>query len=383
MKIGDERTRELESTLIRQLRTHDSISRVELAKRLELAPSTIGQYVDRLIDGGFLKEGRKAEQPLGRPPTVLELNPAAGHFVGVDFEARQVWVIAVNFAQEPLCYRKARIIASDSAERVIKKIVTAIEGVSLDRGPLLGIGVGVPGAIDARHGIGLHYKFIRGWNEIPLRQTLAERFGVPVHLENNIRAIALAEELFGQGRGLRNFICIGIRSGIAAGIVIDGELYTGPGNLAGEIGSWPCGGDSSLEQLVSVTALVERLEREIRTGGLTNLSLKRDRLSPEDIFQAARSGDGLVLDVLRQMGGTIGVVSAQLNLLLNPERIIIAGPLAEFAGAFVQPIRDTLELHGTHPHAATPDIAGSTLGEFAGALGGAALAARHWSPANP
>lgn len=383
MKIGDERVRELESSLVRQMRTADGISRIELAKRLELAPSTVGQYVDRLIEGGFLREGRKAIQPVGRPPTVLELNPSAGHFVGVDFEARQLWVSVVDFAQEPLSYRKTEIRASDTADRVIEKIISAIAAASEDRGPLLGIGVGVPGAIDTRRGIGLHYRFIRGWKDVPVRQRLADRFAVPVHLENNIRAIALAEELFGRGRGLRDFVCIGIRSGIAAGVVIDGQLYTGPGNLAGEIGSWPCDGGSLLEQSVSVSALVEMLESDVRAGESTVLKLKRNRVLLEDVIEAARRSDRLVLDVLRRMGQTLGKVIAQLNLLLNPERVIIAGPLAEFDREFIQMIRETIEPLVVPPHAALPEIAGSALGEFAGALGGAALAARHWSPVRP
>lgn len=380
MRIGNESARDLQSSLVRQLRIVRNISRIELSRRLDLAPSTVGQYVDRLIDGGFLREGRKAIQPAGRPPTVLELNPSAGHFVGIDFEGRQLWVVVVDFAQQPLGYRKTPIRTSDTAERVISKIENAVVASSKGHGPLLGIGVGVPGVVDTRRGLGLHYQFLRGWRDIPLRQRLADRFGVPVHLENNIRAMALAEELFGQGRGVDDFVCLGIRSGIAAGVVIDGRLHSGPRNLAGEIGGWPCERGATLEQLASLSALTGMLADAIRAGKPTALRLKRNRVPLEDVLRTARDGDRLVLEALRRAGEIVGKVIAQLNLLLNPSRIIIAGPLAEFEAEFIQPIRETLEPLAPPPHAMLPVVSGSELGEFAGALGGAALAVRRWAP---
>jgi glucokinase len=380
VRIGEESARDLESSLVRQVRTLDGVSRVELARRLELAPSTVGNYVDRLIDRGFLREGRKAAQSVGRPATVLALNPAAGHFAGVDFEARQIWVTIVDFAQQPLCRMKTPIRVSETATEVVARIedliATALDGL----GPLLGIGVGVPGAVDTHRGVGLHYQFIEGWTNVPLRQKLTDRFAVPVHLENNIRVMALAEELFGQGRGVRNFVCLGIRSGIAAGVVMDGRLHCGPHNLAGEIGSWPCDRGASLEQLASFTALAEVLEQAIRSGESTSLPLRRNRVQADDVLQAARQGDELVLEVLWRAGQVVGQVAAQLNLLLNPERIIIGGPLAEFESEFVRAVRETIKPLAGPPHARMPIVTGSELGEFAGALGGAALAVGQWAP---
>src|SRR5207302_1047646 len=83
------------------------------------------------------------------------------------------------------------------------------------------------------------YKHIRGWENVPLVRRLNERFGLPVFLENNIRTMALAELWFGQGRGVANFICVGVRSGVGAGIIADGQIYHGADNRAGEIGDWP------------------------------------------------------------------------------------------------------------------------------------------------
>ncbi len=380
MKISGQAARGFEASLIHQLRVKQNVSRAELARSMETAPSTIGQYVDRLIGDGFLQEGRKAVQPSGRWPTVLELNPRVGRFVGIDFEARQLMATAVDFAQQPLQQCQASIFASDTVEQVIQKIAEAVLEVSREGGPLLGVGVGVPGAVDTENGIALHYQYLRGWTDIPLVERLVDRLGVPVFLENNIRAMALAEQLFGQGRGTDNFLCVGIRSGIGAGVVVDGALHRGPGNVAGEIGGWPCERGRTLEQLASLSALGEQLLEALRNGEQSSLVVRRNRITAADLVSAAQGGDELVLDALWQAGQIVGKVVAQMNLLLNPEKVILAGPLGQLEDAFVQSVREAVEPYSRPPHAAAPLVIGSQLGEFGGALGGAALAAQRWEP---
>ena len=353
---------------------------MELARRMELSPSTVGRYVDRLIESGFLREGEKVVQSSGRPPTVLGLNPAAGCFVGIDIERRQFWVTAVDFAQQPLNSERTPIQSTDSAEDVLVNVERAITSIVGSHGPLQGIAMGVPGIFDVKTGIAQNYEYIRGWQNLPLKQRIEKRFGVPVSLENNIRVMALAEELFGQGRDVNDFICLGIRSGIAAGIVIDRHLHTGPNHLAGEIGNWPCDNGARLEQLASVSAILNLLEESIHAGERTSLPLRRGQVHLQDVLIAAREEDPLVLDVLWNAGKVIGRVLAQMSFVLNPERIIISGPLAELENQFIRSIQETMETLVRPPHGTMPTVVGSTLGEYAGALGGAALAVGEWSP---
>lgn len=380
MKISSQAARGFEAALIHQLRIKKNVSRAELARSMETAPSTIGQYVDRLIVDGFLKEGRKAVLPSGRWPTVLELNPRVGRFVGIDFEARQLMATAVDFAQQPLQHFQTSILASDSVDQVIDKIAQAVLEVSRQGEPLLGVGIGVPGVVDAENGIALHYQFLRGWTDVPLAARLVERLGVPVFLENNIRAMALAEQLFGLGRGVDNFICVGIRSGIGAGVVVDGVLHRGGGNVAGEIGGWPCGHGRTLEEVASLSALNEQLVDAIRNGESSSLTVKRNRIAVEDLVVAAQSGDALVVDAIWQAGQVVGRVVAQMNLLLNPEKVILAGPLGQLEQPFVQSVREAIEPYSRRPHSIAPLVIGSELGLYGGALGGAALVAHRWEP---
>src|SRR4029078_2213733 len=118
--------RSLESSLIQRLRLSDGASRIELARAMELAPSTVGLYVDRLIDQGFLREGAKSRLSAGRPRVTLELNPKAGYFVGIEFEARQLSAIALDFSNRTLKRQRQTLRATDTAETVLSKIEEAI-----------------------------------------------------------------------------------------------------------------------------------------------------------------------------------------------------------------------------------------------------------------
>jgi N-acetylglucosamine repressor len=382
----------LESALIQRVRFTEGVSRIELAREMSLAPSTIGSYVDRLIADGVLREGEKDRSSTGRPPTFLELNPHVGEFVGIDFEARQLSAASIDFSQDLLRQQRERIQISDSAADVISKIKRTISNITGREHPLLGIGVGVPGTVDNRRGIAVHYEFIRGWRDIPLADQLAQEFGVPVYLENNIRAMAVAERWFGGARGIENFVCLGIRSGIGTGVIIDGKLHRGSVNMAGEIGGWPCppSGDEhhntpyvTLEHKASVRAILRQLTEAVRQGATTSLKTPtaNQSVSFESMLRAARNDDPLVTKVLNQAAAFIGRTICQVNLLLNPELIVIAGPLAELDRAFLQPVRETVERFTPRLHGRVPRIIASEVGEFGGALGAAALAVHHWSPA--
>src|SRR5580658_8011057 len=286
-KIKHETIAHLEGDLLRRVRAQEGLSRIELARSLNLAPSTVGIYVDHLIQEGFLSEGKRVGTEFGRPPTALGLNAQGGRFIGVDFEARNIMATAVDFSQKPLKQFHDTIAESDSVENILKKIEHAIREVtSNDPRRVLGIGVGVPGSIDPVHGIARQYKHIRGWNNIPLVERLTGRFSVPVFLENNIRSMALAELWFGQGRGLEDFICLGMRSGIGAGIIVDGHVYHGSNNLAGEIGDWPCDGASTLEEIASLRGIQAALNP--RGSGQASPG---EEFGMAQLLKAAENGD--------------------------------------------------------------------------------------------
>jgi len=401
MRRSSSLTSHLESDIIKRVRSEDGISRVELARSLNLAPSTAGTYVDRLIKLGFLVEQEKAARESGRPPVLLRLNPEGGVFIGVEFEARNIRAVAVDFADRPQRNSYRPVDEGENAAAVMRKIEEAVEEVMpAQKGLLLALGVGVPGIIDPVRGIGISYRYIDQWRNVAVRERLGKRFGVPIFMEHSIRTMALAESWFGQGRGLRNFICFGVRSGIGVGMVLDGRLYRGEHFNAGMAGRWRCSirpdtaewfgasaRDASsveLQEVASARAIPRAVQAAIAAGESSVLKLKRKRgpIPLADIIEAARQRDSLTLRVLEQTAVAIGQAVGRLALLADPARIIMVGPLTQLGEIFLQPLR-TEALRAVGETGLAPvEIVNSTMGDFCGALGAAALALEEWKPAS-
>lgn len=392
-KIKREAIASQQADLLLRVRAQEGLSRVELARSLNLAPSTVGIYVDHLVEEGFLFEGKSAEREFGRPPTILALNPQAGRFIGVDFEARNIMATAVDFSQRPLKQLHDTITAAEPVESILRKIEDAIKTVgSGDDRKVLAIGVGVPGVIDPVGGTAVSYKHIKGWENVPLVSRLTKRFGVPVFVENTVRTMALAELWFGQGRGLRNFICLGMRSGLGAGIIIDGQVYRGADNRAGEIGDWPCVTTSAngsgqtpankvstrLEEIASLQSLRNRLASPSRAPKLDPQGMPKADAPLEVLLQAALAGDKVVLGFLDRVAQVFGLVLNQLNCAFNPGKIILAGAFTVFGEIFLKRLEQNLNTFA--PPGGAPRVANSQLGPFNGAIGAAALAVHEWKP---
>ena len=363
----------LEAKIIRLVRIDGGLSRIQLARALKLSPSTTGIYVDRLIREKLLLETNAAvvgREGVGRPPTALVPNPAGGRFIGVDFEARNLLATVVDFSQQPLRQIHETLRPSNSQAHILTKIEHAVEELMTgDARPVLGIGVGVPGTIDPVANVAVDYPFIKDWHNVPLGARLTGRFGVPVFLENNIRSMALAELWFGAGRTSRNFVCVGIRSGVAAGVVVEGALLHGAQYRAGEIGHWICSGAKRerLEHVASLSAIIAAAQRS-----------RRRAVTEDEFLVAAREGEKWALSLLHSVGRVHGWVAHQLNELFNPDKIIFAGPLADLGESFLATVRETACEPGDPGRA--PCIVSSALGRYNGALGAAALALHQWKP---
>jgi predicted NBD/HSP70 family sugar kinase len=399
MKLNVEQMANIESEILKQVRAHPGISRISVARKLQIAPSTAGNYTGRLITEGFLMESKKEECETGRPPTALRLNPDGGQFIGVDFEARNMMAMAVDFSDRPLKHAHKNIQKSDSVSEIIEKIEQAIiEVLPDDQGSLLAIGVGVPGLVNPAKGIAISYKYIDCWQNVQLAAPLAKRFGVPVYLDNNARSMTLAEQWFGQGRGLKDWLCIGIRSGLGVGIVVGGQLQHGANHRAGEIGRWLCPGSArtaarfftnsgspmaanlELQEVASVRAILAALERMRQAKGKSLLSAQSEPLIFTDVLRAARQQDRLTVQIIEIAAEMLGWAVGELTLALNPSHVILAGQLTLLGEIMLHPLRRRAEEILQASGAEVPVIINSTMGEYSGALGAAALAVDRWKP---
>jgi glucokinase len=252
--------------------------------------------------------------------------------------------------------------------------------------------------IDPAAGVALNYKYINQWRNVPLVAPLAKRFGVPVHIENNVRSMALAELWFGLGRGFKDWFCLGIRSGIGAGIVAGGQLLRGADHRAGEIGRWFCpasphlaahfftpqdmaAGNLELQEVASVRAMLAAAE-QARAAGKTTLAEPGKSIVFDDLVRAAQQDDETTLQIVGFAAEMLGWAVADLALVLNPSRVIIAGPLTLLGDHLLVPLRKRAGEIMLASGAEAPLILNSTMGEFSGAMGAAALAVHEWKPAH-
>jgi glucokinase len=211
--------------------------------------------------------------------------------------------------------------------------------------------------------------------------------------------MALAELWFGQGRGLADWLCLGIRSGIGAGIVAGGQLLRGANYRAGEVGRWrspwpqrsathffvtetlPLTTNPELQEVASARVVLAALERMRQAGEITVLANKPEPLAIADVVLAAQQQDSPTLQIIEVAAEALGWAVSELALALSPDRIILAGPLTLLGDTLLQPLRTRAQELLRAAGADTPLILNSTMGEYSGALGAAALAVHEWKPA--
>ncbi len=377
---------ELGARLIRDIRHGRASSRLELSQRLKLAPSTVGIHIDRLLASGHLREELDKESNLpGRRAQRLVLRGDVGCFVGVEFEARTLHAVSVDFAGSVLRTLRSEIPEGANADEVLEALSQAIASVrGSRREKLLGIGVGVPGLVEPASGLARHYRFIEGWRDIPVVEYLRARFPVPILLENNVRATTMGIMLFEKIRNLDNFVCVLIRSGVGAGIVRDGALYCGTTYTAGEVGRIPLLGNgtdahTTLEDTTSLQAILSFAREHVSQHPDSLLSGKD--ISIADLIQAAKDGDELARKSLSRAISNMGWLSHLLALVENPSAIIFAGPLNDMGEWLRLEIQASLSAYSARSRTEKPRILLTTLGENVGALGAASLALEAWKPA--
>lgn len=374
MRSPEELRQNLAQTVL-NVRSGRATSRRKLADVMHLSPTTSGYYVDQLIASGHLYESGFEQGGKGRPKRSLEAAAGAGWFAGVEFNAERIQTVCIDFSGSLVAKDQLRLPTDADAREVMAALVDVINTLAKRAtGPLLGIGIGAPGIVDPDRGIGVDYSFLLRWKDVEVAAPLHDEFKVPVTLENNLRAIALAERWFGGGRELSDFVVLGPRSGFGLSIVKDGRLVGGAHHAAGEIGRWPWPltagmGAPEMQQMLCAPAIYRRL------AGLG----ARDPL-PEDLRSALRDLSALEGDPWNQVIDDYARVIGCVHLLLDPQVFFLHGPLTSLGQRFCDDIMASAS--GLMPAltGSTTQLVPSTLGDDAGALGAASLAMEAWAP---
>jgi predicted NBD/HSP70 family sugar kinase len=312
------------SAVLAHLGAHGPTSRADLARSLQVSPALMTSITKSLLADGLVAELEHSPSQGGRPARMLGLVSRAGRAIGVKVVADHVAFVEVGIDG---AVRRSALEPFDARATTFLLDLTGLLRRFIEGGPkepLLGIGVGVPGAVDEQAS-GVVDSPMLGWHRVPLGATLRRELALPVLVENNVNALAVAERLYGVGRNFTTFLAVTIGSGVGAGLVIDGVVLRGSRGGAGELGHLPvmedgpectCGNHGCLEALIGEGALLNTArQRGIipQSGGMAALRA------------AADADDARASELFSEAGHLLGRSIAGVVHVFDPEIVIVLG----------------------------------------------------------
>lgn len=318
--------------------------------------------------------------------------PATRYLVGVDLGGTNIVAGALaEDGSEVLALRSEPTRADLGADAVIDRIVGMIEAVIADTvaqtgarpGDVVGIGVGAPGPLDREKGIVVTTPNL-GWTDFPLRDVIAGRTGLPVRIDNDANCATLGEWWLGAAQGADNVIGMTIGTGIGGGIILGGRLYHGASDVAGEIGHatiditgrrCKCGNYGCLEAYASGPSIAERAREAVSSDGdallVRMVGGDLERITAATVYEAAKLGDDVALDVVRETSRFLGAGVANLLNIFNPDVVVIAGGVTQAGEALFEPLRREVRKRAFRPAVEACRIVPGTLAA-AGVVGAVA-----------
>ena len=254
---------------------------------------------------------------------------------------------------------------------IVHSVNRFIKYNNLSKAQILGVGLGLPGPIDAKAGIVHFFPNIPGWVEVRLRDILRKKMGLVVSLDNDAKLMALAEYKIGAAKGLNNVLCMTLGTGIGGGFIINGKLYRGFNNTAGEIGHLPinekgidcnCGSSGCLEAYIGNRRILAEAKKMFKR----NISL-------EELSGLAEKHNKMAIEVWRKIGSHLGFALAGVVNLLNLDAIVIGGGVARAGRALFDNIAKSLRTQAMSVQAKHVRILKAKLGNLAGLIGAAII----------
>lgn len=398
--IGNIKAHNLRAVLLTLLHQGPA-SRVHLAQLTGLSTTTITNLITALLEQGIVAETGKesaAEQPetngrlsVGRPPTLLRIVPtaryAAGLHFGVDTIRAGVTDLFGQLQSFQILAHPTDIAPAELLEQAARLTSETIAQANVNPAALVGLGVGASGLVDPELGVNVLAPNL-GWRDVPMRAFFAQRLKLPVFVDNNVRAMAFAEAMFGAGRGVNTLAFVYSRVGVGAGFVMGGEVYRGSRAGAGEIGHTTmipaggapcrCGNTGCLETLISEHEFVRQAQvLAARAPDAILAARLADESEPsliERVFAAARAGDRDTVIMLNERAYYLGTALANLVTLINPDMIILGGLFAAGADLLLTPIEEAMRRRAFAGLGNAVALRVTGFGRNVGVVGAAALA---------
>ena len=309
--------------------------------------------------------------------------------IGIDVGGTNVKIALVDGDGKIIYSNSVPTYAQMGYEYTVNNIKQAIKDLmketNTEAKDIQGIGFDFPGQVDCKTGVVKLAPNIPGWVNVPIAQMIEEEFHIPTRIDNDVRCAALGELKFGAGRGCENFVCITVGTGIGSGLVINGKVVRGAANAAGELGHIKlqmedgplcgCGDSGCLEAFASGPSIVAMAQEYLKGGKSAKFrELAGDgEITPYIVAKAAEAGDPVAKRIFEKMGYYIGMGLTSVINLLNPEKIIIGGGVAECGDLLLDPIRRTINDRAMKVQRESVEIVPAELGNSAGVIGASML----------
>ncbi len=325
---------------------------------------------------------------------MAETSSKPEYFVGVDLGGTKI--LAGVFKNSSECLSSAKLSTKSQRgvdaviERIARCVGDAIDEADLSMKQVAGVGIGAPGAVNFDSGTVIFAPNMEGWKDIPLKKELEKVLGVPVFVENDCNICALGVYVAELKSKPKHMVGIFVGTGIGGGLILNGDLFSGFGHTAGEVGHMVlevngpkcgCGNKGCFEALASRTAIFQRIKQGIKDGEKTLLTdMLGENLSDlrsGDLRKAIRKGDKFVDRVIEEASEYIGIAAANLINVLNPEVLVLGGGVIEaLEDEMMSVIIETAKDYAMPGSMKGVEIVASKLGDSAGITGGAVLARR-------
>jgi predicted NBD/HSP70 family sugar kinase len=364
------------SIILNNIKTYGPIDRAQVARVTGLSPATVTGITSELIEAGLVFEKAPGDSRGGRPPILLAINPKGGYVIGI--KLMEDHALGALTDLEATVIKKDLVTLHDqSVTSVILMLTHLIErllsNAGISKKKLIGVGIGLAGIVDFERGLLRQSPFF-GWRDLPIRELLQPHVKVPIFLDNDVNTLSMAEQWFGAGQGIDDFLTLTIGRGIGLGIVANGRFYRGTGGGAGEFGhtlidpegpKCDCGKQGCLETYVGYPGLVRSSQR-----------MDKNIMNIDDLFKGIEESDANILAVLQNSGDLLGRCVSNLINLLNPKLIIVGGEGVRLGKYFFEPMQTAIQKYSVPEMFRDCQIRIEPWGDDAWARGAASLVLR-------
>ncbi|GAA3922551.1 ROK family transcriptional regulator [Microbacterium invictum] len=380
-----------QAVILDQIRRAGGLSRVELAAATGLSAQTVSNISQRLLDAGIIEEAGRTSGTAGgpgKPRTTLRLVGSSRHAVGVHLDPSVLTIVLLAIDGTVVASHRRPTPSANAPTRTMRLITREIEKLldasGVERDSVVGVGIAAPGPIDAERGVIVDPPNLGGWHRVPLRDAVAEATGLPVVLDKDVTAAAVAERWVDAAAAAQSFAFLYMGTGLGMGLMLGDDVVRGGSGNAGEIGHivtdpqgpvCSCGMRGCIAVSCTPASLVAEAED---LGILPATRVGSDPRTIDDAFTAlvklAGRGHVGALGVLERAAERIARALAVVCNLLDVDRVIIGGPAwSRLAPWFERQVPEVLSgllvARGLH-HV---EIVGTSLGEDVGAIGAACL----------